>query len=173
MTRAEEVPTDMSGVSQAVRSAGAGVPARVNPSPVRSIVVHGGPCWPGHGPGRSSYRGPGEGPSLRRRLGHARTAVNRPRLPSTNGVALSTGLAGATDSRLIAERLVLDADCWGADFMVVGRRGRRLRAVLGGTGARIARWSACPVVVAGRGHPGTGRPASQPEEEPSSRRFRS
>ena len=171
MTGAEEVPTDMSVGSQAVRSAGVGGPAGVNPSPVRSIVVRGGPCWPGHGPGRSSYRGQGKGPSLRGRLGHARTAVNRPRLASTNGVAPITGLAGAADSRLIGERLVLDADRWGTDFAVVGGRGPRLRAGLGSTGARIDRWSACPVVVAGRGHPGTGHRA-QPKEEPGSRRFR-
>ena len=75
---------------------------------------------------------------------------------------------------MIGERLVLDADRWGAGFMVVGGRGRgrRLRGGLGPAGARIARWSACPVVVAGRGHPGTGHRASQPQEEPGSRRFR-
>ena len=75
MTGAEEVPTDMSVGSQAVRSAGVGVPARVNPSPVRSIVVHGGPCWPGHGPGRSSYRGRGK-------VLHSDGALDTPALPS-------------------------------------------------------------------------------------------
>ncbi len=174
MTGAEAVPTDMSVGSQAVRSAGVGGPARVNPSPVPSIVVHGGPCWPGHGPERSSYGIQGEGLSLRRRLGHARTAVNRPRLASTNGVAPITGLAGAGDSRLIGEHLCSTptAGARTSWLSAVAAAAHASEPCCGPTGARVDRWSACPVVVAGRGHPGTGHRASQPQQEPGSRRFR-
>ena len=90
-------------------------------------------------------------------------------------VAPITGVVGGADFRLVAERLVGYAQCWGADLMVVGGpvRGRRLAVLLGATTARIDRLSPCPVMVAGRGeHLGPGKPGSQSRAQPDSRRFR-
>ena len=91
------------------------------------------------------------------------------------GMAPITGVVGGADFRLVAERLVSYAHCWGAYLMVVGGRvrGRRLAALLGATTARIDRLSACPVMVAGRGeHLGPGHPGSLSRAQPDSRRFR-
>jgi nucleotide-binding universal stress UspA family protein len=73
-----------------------------------------------------------------------------------DGIALINGVVASADNRLVAERLVGEAVTWGADQIVVGRRGpsRCLTALPGGTSARVARMASCPVVVAHSGHPG-------------------
>ena len=73
-----------------------------------------------------------------------------------DGIALISGVVASADYRLVAEWLVGEAETWGADQIVVGRRGpsRCLTALLGGTSSRVARIARCPVVVAHSGHPG-------------------
>jgi nucleotide-binding universal stress UspA family protein len=69
----------------------------------------------------------------------------------------------AADHRLVAERLVSEAEAWGSDQIVVGSRGRsrHVAVLLGATSARVVRMANCPVVVARSHRPhqvGTRRP---------------
>jgi nucleotide-binding universal stress UspA family protein len=86
-------------------------------------------------------------------------AATRPRAIMAHlqagGIASISGVVAAAYCRLIAERVVGEAETWGADQIVVGRRGpsRYLTALLGGTSARVARMASCPVIVAARAIP--------------------